>query len=117
MIEDYFFPPKTFMWTFTLEVSGMPEGVPINMTAKQIGQKNWRQMLEQVGGYENECVYVPARAVREIIDELEALRALVGVNGGTVTIETKGDGSKDLDFGVIFDLPDGKYQVLLHRYD
>jgi len=34
--------------------------------------KNWREMLEEIGGYENEFVAVPAGPVREIIDELES---------------------------------------------
>lgn len=34
--------------------------------------KTWRQKLEEVGGWENEMVSVPAGAVRKIIEDLEA---------------------------------------------
>lgn len=38
-------------------------------------KKTWREKLEEIGGYENEMVSVPAGAVREMIDEMEALEA------------------------------------------
>lgn len=38
-------------------------------------QKNWRQMLQQIGGWDNEFVPVPSGPVREMIEEIEALRA------------------------------------------
>lgn len=37
-------------------------------------RKNYRAMLEAVGGWENEMVSVPAGGVREIVEEVEALR-------------------------------------------
>ena len=37
--------------------------------------KNYRQMLEEIGGYENELTAVPARAVKEMIDHIESLEA------------------------------------------
>jgi hypothetical protein len=40
-------------------------------------QKDWRKMLTDIGGYENEMVSVPAGGVRSIIDEVEMLRARV----------------------------------------
>ena len=37
--------------------------------------KNYRKMLEEVGGYENELIGVPAATVRDMIDEIENLMA------------------------------------------
>lgn len=36
-------------------------------------KKTWREKLEEIGGYENEMVSVSAGAVREMINEMEAL--------------------------------------------
>jgi hypothetical protein len=38
---------------------------------------NWRKQLEEIGGYDNELIGVPAGAVRKMIDEIESLRAVV----------------------------------------
>lgn len=35
--------------------------------------KSWRQQLEEVGGYENDLVGVPAGGVRKLIEEREEL--------------------------------------------
>jgi len=42
--------------------------------------KSWREMLEEVGGYENELVGIPAGPVREMIDEIERLSAKVEID-------------------------------------
>lgn len=39
--------------------------------------KNWRKMLEEAGGYENELVGIPAGGVQEMVEEIEALLAKV----------------------------------------
>lgn len=44
-----------------------PQSAPNTVT-------KWRQQLEAIGGYENELVPVPAGAVRQIIDDLEATK-------------------------------------------
>ena len=40
-----------------------------------MSNKTWRQKLEEIGGYENEMIGVPAGGVRQMVDELEALQA------------------------------------------
>jgi len=35
---------------------------------------DYRKMLEEIGGYENEMIAVPAGAVREMVSEIEMLR-------------------------------------------
>ena len=37
--------------------------------------KDWRKMLNEIGGYENEFTAVAAGSVREMIDEIDRLRA------------------------------------------
>jgi hypothetical protein len=43
----------------------------------EVMMKDWRRMLTEVGGYDNALIGVPAGAVREMIDEIDALRAAV----------------------------------------
>lgn len=42
-----------------------------------MGRKNYRKMLEELGGWDNELVQVPAGGVREVIEDLEALEARI----------------------------------------
>lgn len=44
--------------------------------------KDYRKMLEEVGGYENEMTAIPAGAVREMVAEIEQLRDAVKFYGG-----------------------------------
>jgi hypothetical protein len=37
--------------------------------------KNWRKMLTDIGGYTNELTSVPASSVREMIDDIDGLKA------------------------------------------
>ena len=37
--------------------------------------KDWRKMLTDVGGYDNSLLGIPAMGVREIIEDIESLRA------------------------------------------
>jgi hypothetical protein len=39
--------------------------------------KNWRKMLVDIGGYDNELVGVPSGGVKEMVDEIESLREQV----------------------------------------
>jgi hypothetical protein len=43
--------------------------------ADEVMMKDWRRMLTEVGGYDNAMIGVPAGTVREMIEEIEALRA------------------------------------------
>ena len=36
--------------------------------------KNWRKMLVDIGGYDNELVGVPSGGVKEMVEEIESLR-------------------------------------------
>lgn len=40
-----------------------------------MSEKTYRQMLEEVGGYENSMVSIPSGSVRPIIDDLESLES------------------------------------------
>jgi hypothetical protein len=39
--------------------------------------KNWRKMLVDIGGYDNELVGVPSGGVKEMVEEIESLREQV----------------------------------------
>jgi len=42
-----------------------------------VSEKSWREKLEEVGGYKNGLLGIPAHSVREMIDEIERLTAEV----------------------------------------
>ena len=48
------------------------------------GPKDYRKMLDEVGGWDNELASVPAGGVREVIEEVEALRGRVAQLDGNV---------------------------------
>lgn len=50
------------------------------------GPKDYRKMLEEVGGWDNELASVPSGGVREVIEEVEALRTRVTDLVGQVDI-------------------------------
>jgi len=52
-----------------------PASAPAAAPSPQAPHKDWRKMLTELGGWDNELLSVPAGAVREIIEEVEALRA------------------------------------------
>ena len=41
---------------------------------KDAAMKNWREILTQAGGYENEVLSISAGTVRQMVDEIERLR-------------------------------------------
>ena len=52
--------------------------------------KDWRKMLEDIGGYKNELTAVPASAVKEMILDIELMRSQLNDTETIIGSDTSG---------------------------
>jgi hypothetical protein len=62
------------MWNLHCSARWKAEQVHTGRNQGAMEMKDWRKMLEGIGGYDNEMIGVPSGGVKEMVDDIESLK-------------------------------------------